>query len=151
MIIMPRRDRGRGNIASILARAGLSNSPGAASGSNDNRVQLVTNGGFGADANWTKATWTIAAGVADIAAGATDTMTQAIAIMPGVSYLVTFTVTAFTGGTVTAILGGTSGTARGSAATFAQIIKAGSTDSLISFSAAGATLTIDNVTVLQTG
>jgi|SRR6185295_915198 len=139
---------GLGNVASILSRAGLS-SPGGGAG--DNRVQLVTNGTFSADANWTKTTWTIAAGVADIAGAATDTMTQAIAITPGVNYLVTFTVTAFTGGTVTAILGGTSGTARGSAATFSEIIKAGSTNSLISFSAAGATLTIDNVSVVQTG
>ncbi len=116
-----------------------------------NNRQLVANGNFASDTLWTKTTWTIAAGVADIAAAATDTMTQAIAITPGVNYLVTFTITAFTGGTVTPILGGTSGTARGSAATFSEIIKAGSTNNLISFSAAGATLTIDNVTVLQVG
>lgn len=149
MIIINQKQRNRGNAAGIISAAKMSLMSGGGVG--DNRVQLVTNGGFGADANWTKTTWTIAAGVADIAAGATDTMTQAIAITPGVNYLVTFTVTAFTGGTVTVILGGTSGTARGSAATFSQIIKAGSTDSLISFSASAATLTIDNVTVLQTG
>lgn len=141
-------DRGRGNIAAILRAAGFNSSGG---GSGDNRTQLVVNGGFGADTNWTKTTWTIAAGVADIAAAATDTLTQAIAITPGVNYLVTFTVTAFTGGTVTPILGGTSGTARGSAATFSEIIKAGSANNLINFSAAGATLSIDNVTVVQTG
>lgn len=151
MIIWPRPPKSRGNVAAILSRAGLANSPGAASGSGDNRVQLVANGTFSSDTLWTKVTWTIAAGVADIAAGATDTMTQAIAITPGVSYVVTFTVTAFTGGTVTPILGGTSGIARGSAATFSEIIKAGSTNSLISLSASAATLSIDNVTVLQTG
>lgn len=150
MIIVPRRDKGRGNVAAILKGAGLFGSPGK-SGTGDNRTQLVTNGTFGADANWTKATWTIAAGVASIAGAATDTMTQAIAITPGVNYLVTFTITSFTAGTVTPILGGTSGTARGSAATFSEIIKAGSANGLINFSAAAATLSIDDVTVLQTG
>jgi hypothetical protein len=134
--------------AAIAKAAGLRSLGG---GSGDNRTELTTNGGFGADTNWTKATWTIAAGVASIAGAATDTMTQAIAITPGVNYLVTFTVTAFTGGTVTPILGGTSGTARGSAATFSEIIKAGSANNLISFSASGATLSIDNVSILQMG
>lgn len=114
-----------------------------------NVVQLVANGGFGSDTIWTDNTWTIAAGVAS-AAGITAAMSQAIAITPGVNYLVTYTVTSFTGGTVTVILGGTSGTARGSAAAFAEIIKAGSVDSLIQFSASAATLSIDNVTVLRT-
>ncbi len=140
-----------GNVASILSGAGLSGSSGSASGAGDNRIQLVANGTFSSDTLWTKTTWTIAAGVASIAGAATDTMTQAIAIKPGINYLVTFTVTAFTGGTVTVILGGTAGTARGSAATFSEVIKAGSTDTLISFSASAATLSIDNVTVLQIG
>jgi len=134
--------------AAILKAAGFGNGGG---GSGDNRVQLVTNGTFSADTNWTKTTWTIAAGVGTIAAAATDTMTQAIAITPGVAYLVTFTVTSFTGGTVTPILGGTSGTARGSAATFSEIIVAGSTNNLINFSASAATLSIDNATILQMG
>lgn len=138
---------GSGNAAAIVAAAGLSK---AGDGAGDNRIQLVQNGGFGSDTLWTKTTWAIAAGVASIVAG-TDTMTQAIAITPGVNYLVTFTVTAFTAGTVTAVLGGTSGTARGSAATFAEVIKAGSADNLIGFSADTATLSIDNVTILQMG
>lgn len=134
--------------AAIAKAAGFS--VGGA-GNGDNRIQLVTNGAFAADTNWTKTTWTIAAGVASIAAAATDTMTQAIAITPGRSYLVTFTVTSFTGGTVTPILGGTSGTARGSAATFSEVIVAGSANALINFSASAATLSIDNVTILQMG
>lgn len=142
-----RRRKDGAGPAAILSAAGLRK----AGGGGDNRVQLVTNGVFGADTNWTKATWTIAAGVASIAGAATDTMTQAIAITPGVTYLVTFTVTSFTGGTVTPILGGTSGTARGSAATFSEIIKAGNAGNLISFSASAATLSIDNVTILQMG
>lgn len=118
------------------------------SGGGNNIVQVVQNGGFGSDTIWTDNTWTIAAGVAS-AGGISASITQPIAITPGVNYLVTFTVTSFTGGTVTPVLGGTSGTARGSAATFAEIIKAGSTDRLLRFTASAATLDIDNVTVLQ--
>ena len=147
MIIVKPRTRKRGNPAGILQSAGLR----SFGGGGDNRIQLVKNGDFASDTLWTKTTWTIAAGVASIAGAATDTMTQAISITPGVTYLVTFTVTSFTAGTVTAILGGTSGTARGSAATFAEVIKAGSTNNLINFSASAATLSIDNVTILQMG
>lgn len=138
---------GSAGPAAILKAAGL----GEVSGNGDNRIQLVANGTFASDTLWTKTSWTIAAGVGTIAAAATDTMTQAIAITPGFTYLVTFTITAFTGGTVTAILGGTSGTARGSAATFSEVIKAGSTNNLISFSASAATLSIDDVTILRMG
>ena len=146
MIIVRPRVRNPGNPAAILKAAGL-----LIGGGSDNRIQLVANGTFSSDTLWTKTTWTIAAGVADIVGASTDTMTQAISITPGVAYLVTFTVTSFTAGTVTAILGGTSGTARGSAATFAEIIRAGSTNSLINFSASAATLSIDDVTILQMG
>ena len=135
------------NPAAILNAAGLS----SWGGGSDNRIQLAKNGDFASDTLWTKTTWTIAAGVASIAGAATDKMTQAISITPGVTYLVTFTVTSFTAGTVTPILGGTSGTARGSAATFTEVIKAGGTNNLINFSASAATLSIDNVTILQMG
>lgn len=147
MIIIRPKQKKRGNPAVIAMAAGLN----VSGGDGDNRIQLVKTGDFAADANWTKTTWSISAGVATIAAASTDTMTQAISITPGVNYLVTFTVTSFTGGTVTPILGGTSGTARGSAATFSEIIKAGSTNNLINFSASAATLSIDNVTILQMG
>lgn len=147
MLIARPRIRNPGNVAGIVASAGFSR----ASGGGDNRIQLIANGDFASDTLWTKTTWTISAGVASIAGASTDTMTQRIAITPGVNYLVTYTVTSFTAGTVTVSLGGTAGTARGSAATFTEIIKAGGTNNLISFAAAAATLSIDNVTVLQAG
>lgn len=112
-------------------------------------AQLVANGDFASDTLWTKTTWTIGSGVASIAGAATDTMTQAIGIAPGERYLVTFTVTARSAGSVTPVLGGTSGTARSGTGTFSEVIVAGSTDSLISLSASGATLSIDNVTVTR--
>jgi hypothetical protein len=114
-------------------------------------AEYVTNGTFASDTGWTKGTgWTIAAGVAT-ATGAISTalsQTAAITLIPGFSYTVTFTVTAFTAGTISCSLGGgTAGTARGSAATFIETIVAGSTDQLIQFNTAGFTGSIDNVTI----
>lgn len=113
-------------------------------------AEYVTNGTFSSDTGWTKGTgWTIAAGVAT-ATGAISTalsQTAAIALIPSYSYSVTFTVTAYTAGTIAVSLGGgTAGTARSSAATFVQTIVAGS-DGTISFTTAGFTGSIDNVTV----
>lgn len=113
-------------------------------------AEYVTNGTFASDTGWTKGTgWTIAAGVAT-ATGAISTplsQTAAIALIPGYSYTVTFTITSFTAGTIAVSLGGgTAGTARGSAATFVQTIVAGS-DGTISFATVGFTGSIDNVTV----
>ncbi len=147
MIVVRPRGGLKTNAVAVCRFFGFS--PG--SGSGDNRTQLVQNGTFGADVSWTKTTWTISAGAASIAGAATDTMTQAIAITPGVAYLVTFTVSAFTAGTVTPILGGKSGTARGSAATFSEVIVAGNSNNLINFSASAATLSIDDVTIVQMG
>jgi len=112
-------------------------------------AEYVTNGAFASDTGWTKGTgWTIAAGVAT-ATGAISTVlsqTSAITLIEGFTYTLTFTVTAFTAGTVTASVGGTAGTARGSAATFTQTFIAGSSQ-IIAFTGAGFTGSIDNVTV----
>ncbi len=113
-------------------------------------VEYTTNGTFASDTGWTKGTgWTIAAGVATATGAISTTLSQtsAVALIPGYSYTVTFTVTAFTAGTIAVSLGGgTAGTARGSAATFIQTIVAGSSQT-ISFATAGFTGSIDNVTI----
>lgn len=112
-------------------------------------AEYVTNGAFASDTGWTKGTgWTIAAGVAT-ATGAISTslsQTSAITLIEGYTYTITFTVTAFTAGTITPNVGGTAGTARGSAATFTETIVAGSTQTL-EFTTSGFTGSIDNVTV----
>lgn len=113
-------------------------------------AEYVTNGTFASDTGWTKGTgWTIAAGVATATGAISTTLSQnaAIALIPGYSYTVTFTITSFTAGTIAVKLGGgTAGTARGSAATFVETIVAG-TDGTITFVTAGFTGSIDNVTV----
>lgn len=114
-------------------------------------AEVVTNGTFAADTDWTKGTgWTIAAGVATATGAISTALTQAtpaVALIPGYSYTVTYTITAFTAGTIAVSLGGgTAGTARGSAATFIETIVAGS-DGTIKFTTVGFTGSIDNVTV----
>lgn len=116
-----------------------------------NVTELVTNGAFAADTDWTKGTgWAIAAGKATKTAGTASDLSQTIAISPvGIyhAYKVVYTVT-WTAGTVTAKVGGTSGTARGSSDTFTEDIICGTDDLNITFSAdATADLSIDDVSV----
>lgn len=111
-------------------------------------AEYVTNGTFSSDTGWTKGTgWTIAAGVATATGAISTTLSQsaAIALIPGYSYTVTFTATQ-SAGSVTVSLGGTAGTARSTSATFKETIIAGS-DGTITFTGAGFSGTIDNVTV----
>ncbi len=110
-------------------------------------ADITLNGTFATDTVWTKGTgWTIAAGVGT-ATGAISTalaQTPTNPVIAGRAYLVTFTCTAFTAGTITPNVGGTAGTARGSAATFSEVILAGS-DGTITFTTSGFTGSIDNV------
>lgn len=116
-------------------------------------AEVAANGTFATDTLWTKGTgWTIAAGVATATGAISTALTQssaniAVALIPGYSYSVTYTITAFTAGTIAVSLGGgTAGTARGSAATFVETIVAGS-DGTINFATVGFTGSIDNVSV----
>lgn len=114
-----------------------------------NLTSYVTNGAFASDTGWTKGTgWSISAGVGT-ATGAISTalsQTSASTLIQGQTYTITFTVTAFTAGTITPNVGGTAGTARSSAATFSETIVAGSTQ-VLSFTTAGFTGSIDDVIV----
>lgn len=72
--------------------------------------ELVVNGGFDADTNWTKGTgWTIAAGVANKVAGSGSSLTQTPNILvSGRRYQVTCTVSNYVAGTLSVILGSSS-------------------------------------------
>ena len=62
--------------------------------------ELVTNGTFDADSNWTKgAGWTIGSGVATSDGTATN-LTQGVSISAGNTYKVTFTISSYTSGAV---------------------------------------------------
>ena len=89
---------------------------------------LVTNGGFAADTDWTKGTgWSIASGVAssDGTQGGDADLTQALSLVNGKTYEVTFTVSGRTAGNVTPVAGDTEGTDRATNATFTENIVAG--------------------------
>lgn len=111
-------------------------------------VDLVTNGTFATDSDWTKgAGWTIGSGVAT-ATGAISTaisQTSDFTLIEGKSYSVTFTVSRTAGGIIPSI-GGTAGTERTTSATFIETIIAGSTQA-IAFTGNGFTGTIDTISI----
>jgi len=93
-------------------------------------ADLVTNGDFASDTNWTKGTgWTIASGVAnsDATQSADSDLTEnTLVLVSGNTYEVTFTVTNYVAGNVTAVAGGTEGTDRAANGTFTEnIVSAG--------------------------
>ncbi len=91
-------------------------------------ADVIVNGTFATDTNWTKgANWTIAAGVATAAAATTNLDAAVAPLTLGTWYKVTYTITAFTGGTLRALLGGVGLVAQASAATFTETNRAGST------------------------
>ena len=91
-------------------------------------VDVVTNGAFAADTDWTKdAPWTIAAGVAssDGSQVAVSNLYQA-AVTDGLTYYVSFTVSGYSAGNVRAVLGTTgTGTSRAANGTYSQFLTAG--------------------------
>jgi hypothetical protein len=90
--------------------------------------ELVTNGGFGADTNWTKGVgWTISAGKAssDGSQSADSDLTQDIDVLTGELYEVTFTISGFSAGNVRPRVGTALGTNRAANGTFTEQIVCG--------------------------
>ncbi len=99
---------------------------------------------------WTLGTGWTTDGATAIATGAINTTITQAAQTPGLvsgqTYLVTFTATRAAGSIAVSLGGGTPGTSRSSAATFSEVITAGSAQD-ITFTGTGFTGTLDNVTV----
>ena len=100
---------------------------------------------------WVLGTGWTTDGATAIATGAISTALSQTAyweypLVEGQAYLVTFTATRSAGSTTISV-GGTAGSARSTAATFAEVIIAGSTQA-ISFATTGFTGTIDDVTIV---
>lgn len=115
-----------------------------------NAAELVTNGGFGADTDWTKGTgWTIAAGVAssDGSQAADADLEQDINALQGVEYEVVFTVSNYSAGNVTAVVGGTEGTDRSANGTYTQTIVCGAGENIAIRADLNFAGDIDNVSV----
>lgn len=111
----------------------------------------AVNGTFASDTAWTKgADWTISGGVANCAGASNTDLSQVATTLPlinGQAYYCTFTMTRSAGSLALSLGGGTPGTTRSSAATFSEIIYAGSTQTIL-FDATGFTGTLDNVTII---
>lgn len=107
---------------------------------------LVPNGTFDSDSIWAKgANWTIAAGVASGAAAASP-LISTLTASPGYAYEVTYTITAYTSGSVVVSFGGDTGTGRSAAGTYTETLIATTTTEL-TLTGYGASFTgsIDNV------
>lgn len=114
------------------------------------KLELVKNPGFDVDGVWTKGTgWTIAGGVATHASGSSSSMSQALSIIIGRQYDVTFTVVGRTTGTMTPILGNTgTGTARSTNSTFTETITCAGNTTLSMQASSTFDGSIDNVSVV---
>ena len=118
--------------------------------------ELVTNGDFSIDSDWTKGTgWTISGGVASRGAQSGSTACdQAISLVAGKVYSVTYTINSLSGGNFqTRFLGGTQqqGTTRTSAGTYEDIFVALSGNNTVRLvaTAAGTVVEVDNVSVRE--
>ena len=113
----------------------------------------VTNGGFGADSDWTKGTgWTIGSGVATKAAGSASLLSQAQTMTAGRYYIVTYTITRTAGSITPQFAGGStvSGTARSTSGTFTDIMTVASGNNTLQLSAdASFAGTVDNVSLKE--
>jgi len=127
----------------------------------DDFSNIVTNGGFDTDANWTKGTgWTISGGTAscDGSQSANTTLVQqqgvlsvTLDIQVGNAYELIFTLTRSAGGITNTEVGGTTeGTTISSSGTHSKIITASSTNDRITFTATPDFVgSIDNVSVTE--
>ena len=127
----------------------------------DDFSNLITNGGFDTDANWTKGTgWTISGGTAscDGSQSANTTLVQqqgvlsvTLDIQVGNAYELIFTLTRSAGGITNTEIGGTAeGTTISSSGTHSKIITASSTNDRITFTATPDFVgSIDNVIVTE--
>jgi hypothetical protein len=117
--------------------------------------ELVTNGGFAADTNWTKgAGWAISGGVASQSgAGANSNLSQNIGLVSNKAYVVTVNVVSRSAGTVRLLLGGggTGVTATYNAAgTYTSVVRADSGGAFL-YVQADATFvgSVDNVSIKE--
>ena len=115
--------------------------------------ELVTNGDFSSDSDWTKGTgWSISGGKAN-ASSATSDFTQSISFTLGKTYKVTYTISNYSSGSVRVLLGAyIAGTTRNSNGTFTDLITPtnSSSNSLFYLEAlSGFNGSIDNVSVKE--
>ena len=96
-------------------------------------TELITNGGFDTDTDWTKQGttpgWSIAGGVASADNDTNADLVQDIGAIPGNTYRVTYTILNYVKGNVAAVVGGTGGGQTPANGTYVKDIIAGSANS----------------------
>jgi len=113
-------------------------------------TELVINGTFDTDTDWAKeAGWTISGGTAN-AAATTGFLQQDGILTIGKTYLVTYTVSAFTAGSVRVLCGSTgTGATQIGTGTFAEELVCGGDSNLYIDGVTSLTCSIDNVSVKE--
>ena len=116
----------------------------------------IINGGFSADTNWDKNSWTIGSNVASHATGTADAIVEAVTtVIQGETYLLTYTIASTTtAGVLTPSAGGVTLTARTKAigdatATYSEEFLALSTAKVTFTSDASWAGTIDNIIMVK--
>lgn len=115
-------------------------------------TEMVTNGGFAADTDWTKGTgWTIAGGVASINSVGTAALAQNISMVANVWYRCSYTVQNRTSGQVVLLFGSDNGFTidRAANGTYIETSRRAATGNgaISIYSDGGAVLDVDNVSV----
>ena len=112
--------------------------------------ELITNGGFDTDSDWTKLTgWTISGGVAVCDGTNSADLRQFPILTPGNTYRMKFEITALVAGAVRPRIGGQNGTDRNSVGTYTENIVAGTTVNRIDLRSVNFSGSIDNVSVKE--
>lgn len=135
-IMLDKRQMGNKSAASFIA----------------GQSELVTNGGFDADASWTKGTgWTISGGKLTASSAATNadtTQDLTSVITLGNWYSVTYTISDYSAGTFFVLWGGATGAARSGNGTFTEILRPTSSGILrLRPNPGPMSLSIDNISV----
>ena len=109
--------------------------------------ELLTNGDFSVDANWTKGTgWTIGGGVGNHASGSASSLIQSSGAGAAWTVKTVYTITAISGGDILINIGGTAGATRTTLGTYTETLLAGG--SQVNFNASsGFNGSIDNASV----
>lgn len=109
---------------------------------------LVTNGTFDVDANWTKeAGWTISGGVATCN-GSSNNIYQNVGLVSNERYAITFTISAYTSGSVRFNSGSLNGTSRSALGTYVEVLTATNSTNAV-FDATSFVGSIDNVSIFK--
>ncbi len=108
----------------------------------------ISNGDFALDTAWVKGTgWTISGGTGNKASGSASDLDQTAVITIGQEVTVTFTLSAFVGGTITPRCGTTLGTARSANGTYTETISTAGNTTFSMVADSSGDYSIDNVIV----